>query len=168
MSSVASETYTSTSAPIQWAAITAFKGSEAIEAYLQHARRILSALGLWTASSLRDAGARLRDPAGAFYLFPDLSQLRERLAAQGIFSDRELCRRCLHDTGVAFLPGSEFGMEPEQLTVRIAYVDFDGAKAIAASRESGVDGVLDEAFLRNYCTPVMEGIDRLGDWLKAF
>lgn len=168
MSSVASETYTSTAAPIQWAAITAFEGSDAINTYLVHARRILSALGRWAATSLREAGALLRDPAGAFYLFPDFSQLRDRLAARGVFSDRELCQRCLHDTGAAFLPGSEFGMDPEQLTARIAYVDFNGEKAIEASQEINREDELDETFLRDYCAPVVEGIDRLCQWLHEF
>ena len=32
----------------------------------------------------------------------------------------------LNDTGVAFLPGSAFGMDPAEMYVRLAYVNFDG------------------------------------------
>ncbi|MBU3914035.1 aminotransferase class I/II-fold pyridoxal phosphate-dependent enzyme, partial [bacterium] len=45
MASIASETFTSTSAPIQYAAIRAFKGGVMLERYLAHSRRILSKLG---------------------------------------------------------------------------------------------------------------------------
>jgi aspartate aminotransferase len=44
MAAVASETYTSTSAPIQYAAVRAFQGGTEIERYLWNARRVLRAL----------------------------------------------------------------------------------------------------------------------------
>jgi aspartate aminotransferase len=44
MASVASETYTATSAPIQYAAVTAFSGGDEISRYLVLTRRILKAI----------------------------------------------------------------------------------------------------------------------------
>jgi aspartate aminotransferase len=164
MSSLASETFTSTSAPIQWAAIQAFDGSPEIEAYLKHARRILHSLGRWTTDKLREAGARLRDPKGAFYLFPDFEALRSRLEARGIENSRQLCARALDETGVAFLPGDDFGTVGK-LTARLAYVDFDGAAALAASKQLG-DQEIDESFLRTHCESVVLGIEKLCDWLS--
>ena len=35
------------------------------------------------------------------------------------------------DSGVALLPGSAFGMAETSLTARLAFVDFDGNKALA-------------------------------------
>ena len=69
MASVASETYTSTSAPIQYAAVRAFEGGTEIEHYLWQSRRILAALGQWIAAQLNAAGVRTLAPAGGFYLF---------------------------------------------------------------------------------------------------
>ncbi|MCU0723939.1 MAG: aminotransferase class I/II-fold pyridoxal phosphate-dependent enzyme, partial [Planctomycetes bacterium] len=83
MSCLASETYTSTSSPIQYAAVRAFQGGEEIETYLAHVRRILAALGRWCADRLRRAGARVHDPEGAFYLFPDFGLLAGGLARAG-------------------------------------------------------------------------------------
>ena len=164
MATAASETFTSTSTPIQCAAVHAFNGSPEIEDYLSHSRRVLAALGAFCTDRLRQAGARLWDARGAFYLFPDFSEIRQRLAARGITDDRELCAHALDDVGVAFLPGSDFGMDPGQLTARIAYVDFDGAAALEASAaEPG--GPLSEAFLRRHCAPVPDAIDALFGWL---
>ncbi|MCA9846292.1 MAG: pyridoxal phosphate-dependent aminotransferase, partial [Dehalococcoidia bacterium] len=86
MAAVASETYTSTSAPIQCAAVTAFELGPDIEDYLGRARRVLESLMVTIARRLLACGARLELPTGAFYLYPDFSPLAERLAARGITS----------------------------------------------------------------------------------
>jgi aspartate aminotransferase len=71
----------------------------------------------------------------------------------------------LEETGVAFLPGEAFGREAGELTARLAYVDFDGARALVASRAVRDDDELDETFVRTYCEPVMLAIDRLCEWI---
>lgn len=167
MASVASETFTSTSAPIQYAAVRAFKGGVTIERYLAHSRRILSLLGNWCASRLAETGARINPPQGAFYLFPDFSPLSEKLAEHGITSSTELCQQALEKTGVAFLPGKDFGRPEGELTARLAYVDFDGSRAIAASEQIPLDQNLGPDFLENYCYRTKKAIDLLVDWIKS-
>ena len=134
MSIVASETYTSTCAPIQYAAVRAFQGGKEIESYLAHSRRILHALGMRLAGRLRAAGIEVAPPQGGFYLFPSFHPHREALEARGLTNSVGLCERLLEDTGVAILPGSHFGRPREELTARLAYVDFDGAETLAASQ----------------------------------
>ncbi|MCK5800658.1 MAG: aminotransferase class I/II-fold pyridoxal phosphate-dependent enzyme [Deltaproteobacteria bacterium] len=165
LTAVASETFTSVSAPIQWAAISAFQGSPAIDDYLVQSRRVLAALGTFCAETLRGAGARLHDPTGAFYLYPDFEPLRDRLAARGIADAETLCARSLDEIGVAFLPGQDFGAGPGALTVRLAYVDFEGREALAAARASA-DGPLGHDFVREHCARVVEGVEALAAWLN--
>lgn len=166
MAAVASETYTSTSAPIQYAAVRAFRGGMQLERYLWSARRILQALARHGAARLRAAGAQVLEPAGAFYLFPDLSPLAPALAARGLRTDVELCERLLEVAGVATLPGSSFGREPEELTLRLALVDFDGARAMAALETRPAGEPVSEAFLEAHCLPVLDGLRRLVAWLQ--
>ena len=64
---------------------------------------------------------------------------------------------------MAILPGSAFGRPVEELTARLAYVDFDGALVLAASPDRGP---LSEEFLRTYCGKVIEAVDRLTSWLE--
>ncbi|MEC9071332.1 MAG: pyridoxal phosphate-dependent aminotransferase, partial [Myxococcota bacterium] len=130
MASVASETFTSTSAPIQHAAITAFEGGEDIDSYLQGSRDVLRTLALRLTGILRGAGANVPDPEGGFYLMPDFTPLAEGLAARGIHTGETLVERALEETGVAFLPGSCFGRPEGELTARLAFVDFDGGRAL--------------------------------------
>lgn len=167
MASVASETFTSTCAPIQMAAVTAFQPLPEIDEYLLSARRILKALMLWSAKRLREAGAAVGDPQGAFYVFPNFDGHRAALEEKGIFGSVDFCERLLERTGVAVLPGIDFGRPPHDLTARIAAVDFDGGAAMAAHAAMGRETVPDEEFLRAWCGPVLEAIDRLCDWLPA-
>lgn len=79
----------------------------------------------------------------------------------------QLCERLLNETGVAVLPGSDFGRGPEELSARLAYVDFDGAKALAAAREVAPDKPLEEPFLREVAPNVTTAIDKMAEWLNA-
>jgi aspartate aminotransferase len=167
MAAVASETYTSTSAPIQHAAVRAFRGGTEIERYLWRSRKILGALGRWAARRLESAGIEVHSPDGAFYLFPDFSAFAESLRERGVTTSRTLCERLLEETGVAILPGSDFGRPAEELTARIAYVDFDGARALAALEARNGQAPPDEAFLAAYAPKILTAIERAVDWVTG-
>lgn len=167
MSAAASETYTSTSAPVQYAAVTAFEGGVEIEDYLARSRRILSALGRWCHRKLEAAGLQCAKPVGAFYLFPDFSPHAKALRERGIETSFDLVERLLEETGVAILPGAEFGRSSGELTARLAYVDFDGEAALKAVAGIPRDASLDEAFLRASMPKVTEAIDAICQWLPA-
>ncbi len=165
MAAVCTETFTSTSAPIQYAAVKAFQEGPEIEQYLVRSRRVLKALGNAVARRLDEGGARVRYPQGGFYLFPDFSAFKEKLAARGIKTSAEMSRRLLEDTGVAFLPGSDFGRSPEELTARLAYVDFNGRAALEAVEDIPGDQALDDNFVKTHCGRVIEAIDRINEWV---
>lgn len=167
MASVASETFTSTSSPIQHAAVTAFMPHPSIERYLVQARRILAALGLECAVRLRDAGVAVDDPEGAFYLFPNFEPHRNTLSARGITTSSQLCRRLLEEAGVAMLPGSAFGRSEEEMTARLAYVDFDGASALVAAESVPLDQTLSVRFLDDHCGPVLRALRLIKEWLAS-
>lgn len=166
MAVVASETYTAVSAPIQYAAVRAFRGGITIERYLWHARRILAALARRCTEIFMQADIHVHLPVGAFYLFLDFSPWATSLARQGISDGRALCERLLNDTGVALLPGVAFHRAPQELTARMAYVNFDGAKALAASETISLDQPLPEDFIQFWCEDVLEAAKRIVDWLS--
>jgi len=165
MAAVGTETFTSTSAPIQYAAIRAFQEGPEINDYLKRSRRIIKALGNHISKKLEEAGVRIRYPHGGFYIFPDFSPFKEKLKAKKINTSEKFCRRLLEDTGVAMLPGSNFGRHPEEMTARIAYVDFDGKSALEAVRSISTDQPLGEHFLKTYCGNVLKAINRLSEWI---
>ncbi len=165
MATVASETFTATSAPIQYAAVRAFNGGVSIERYLWQSRRILKALAERVHASLTGLGLSLAPFDGGFYAFPDFSPLRDKLSARGITTSAQLCTRLLEETGVAILPGNCFGRPEQELTARLAFVDFDGARALAAAEQVPNDQVLGDEFLRRNCDKVVSAMERMADWL---
>ena len=164
---VASETFTSTSAPIQYAAVRAYGGGIEIERYLSNSRRILKALGTSLATTLQQAGVQVPTPQGGFYLFPSFTPFREQLLQRGITTSVQLSEKLLEETGVAVLPGSEFGRPPEELTIRMAFVDFDGARALVGAEAIPLDRDLPDGFLDLHCQRVMTAVQRICSWLAG-
>ncbi len=164
MSAAASETYTSVSAPIQHASVAAFDDGPDIQLYLHRSRAILSALADHVSTRLTQVGVKLNPIRGGFYAFPRFDALRDRFATRGITTSADLTRQLLEETGVATLPGSCFGRPETELSLRLAYVDFDGAAALDALA-AGEN--LDAAFLKRHCSRVVEGIEAMANWVEA-
>lgn len=164
MAVVASETYSATSAPIQYAAVRAFQGGAEIEQYLQKARRILAAVCGSFQKGLVNEGVDCRPATGGFYLFPTFDPLKERLAKHGIRTSPELCAKILEHAGVASLPGSDFGVSEDKLFLRVALVNFDGARALAALSN---DAEVDDVFLQAHCAPTLRALEALVNWLRS-
>jgi len=162
MTVAASETYTSVSAPIQHAAVSAFDVSAGLSDYLTRSRRVLAALGGWIHGRLAAANVASPKPTGGFYLLPDFGAHRDALAGRGVTTSAGLCERLLEDTGVAILPGIDFGRPAEELTTRLAYVDFEGEAALA---DANADTKMDEAWLEAHCAGVVEATKRIASWL---
>lgn len=167
LAALASETYTSVCAPVQHAAVQAFRDGVEIERYLWHARRILAALGRRSAAVLQRAGLRVHRPDGAFYLFLDFSPLAGQLASHGITDGPALCGELLDETGVALLPGAAFARPETELTARLAYVNFDGARAMAASEKIPLDQELPSDFIERWCERTLRGVEHIAGWVGA-
>jgi len=160
MAAVASESFTSTSAPIQHAAVVAFGESLGIERYLAAVRTLLAALVGTVRDRLVDLGCRVAKPAGGFYLYADFGPLAEQLAARGIQTSRQLSMALLEKAGVAALSGQDFGRDPMELALRLALVDFDGSRAMAALEHATTNG-LPPGFIETHCASVIEATDRI-------
>lgn len=171
MAALASETFTSVSAPIQHACIKAFiqdsdEDRKEMEDYLRRSAMILKWLGASCHSRLIAAGATGPAPDGAFYLFLDFSKTK-MCERRKFSSSLKMCEALLEETGVAILPGGSFGRPQEELTVRIAFVDFDGAHALnglAALEREGQKIDVDQ-FLWDHCGKTMKAFERMAEWL---
>jgi len=167
MAAVASETFTSTSAPIQHAAVTAFERGEEIQQYVDRSQRFLSALGNHIAGVFRKQKIHVPDPEGGFYLFIGFNSHRRALNKMGIKDSNELAARILQDTGVAMLPGVAFGCPADELVLRLSYVDFDGVRALEAVAEAGEGAEVSKDLLKKVSPRVIEGTNRIVNWLEA-
>ena len=166
MASVASETYSCVSTPIQYAGITAYE-DESIDNYLFHCRRVLETVGQYCASTLIDAGIKVRMPVGAFYIFPNFKPFEEILNERNIYDSKTLCKQLLDDTGVALLPGSDFGRETKELSARLAYVNFNGKETLRKSMEISEETTLTMEHLSESVLDIVNGINEIINWIKS-
>jgi len=155
---VASETFTAVSAPIQYAAIKAY--SEDHSEYLENSRLILKMIGDYIYKELSSVGVICQKPQGGFYMICDFSNVVNK--THEINNDKTLCQKILNDIGFAMLPGSDFGMEEDKLLSRIAFVDFDGSKALKMISKEKPSS---DNFLDLTCPKIVKGISLLKDWI---
>ena len=65
--------------------------------------------------------------------------------------------------GFAMLPGSDFGMQSELLISRIAFVDFDGGKALNLIENNNK---IPDNFLEIACPKIIKGVKKLKEWIN--
>ena len=75
-----------------------------------------------------------------------------------------MCSTILKETGVALLPGSDFGFEKKRMLARLSFTDFDGKNFMKQyEKKHKIDNEL-----ISQCAPkVVEGIDKLKKWSEA-
>lgn len=158
---IASETFTSVSAPIQMASIAAFEPHHGMQAYIDASRQIMRDIGGAFARELARNGVDCVPSAGGFYLIGSFDAQREALLKRGITNSLDLSRQLLQSTGVAALPIVDFGLN-KGLGLRFAFVDFDG-QALLKRKLDDPQLELDDSTeeLRH----LMSAAQRIGDWL---
>jgi aspartate aminotransferase len=161
VANMASETYTSTSAPIQYAAIAAFRQDKAIGRYLENSRRVLSLVQRYVRERLLACGVSVPLGTGGFYLFCNFERFRADLARRGIGSSDAFAEALLLETGFAALPGTAFGRGPGELLLRLSYVDFDGETALRRAED-----IADAKAFAQVCPRIVRAMDVLTEWLQ--
>jgi aspartate aminotransferase len=82
-----------------------------------------------------------------------------------ISNSTSLCTKILNDTGFAMVAGSDFGIDENILISRIAFVDFDGKKALEIANNYSN---LSNDFLKNACPNIINGINELKKWIRNY
>ena len=150
-----SESFTSVSAPIQFAAIEAYSGD--YSSYLKNVKKILSLAGQYVYENLKSNSVDVLKPEGGFYLFPEFLNAK-------FSSSSEMCKNILNKTGVALLPGSDFGLDNKRMIARLSFTDFDGnrfLKNVSGSKK------LDTDDLKKYAPNIVEGTLKLKEWSNS-
>ena len=149
---LASETFSAVSAPIQYAAIQAYEGNH--KNYIKSSREILKSVGNYVYDNLCSNKVLIKQPQGGFYLMPEFIDAKFQ-------SSSEMCDNILNETGVALLPGSDFGFDKERMLVRLSFTDFNGENL---KEEYEKKNFLDNKSIENLAPKVAEGVDRLKKW----
>ena len=154
MKVLASETFSSVSSPIQYAAISAFKKDHSD--YILKSKKILKGIGEYVYQNLKSNNVIMNKPMGGFYLMPEFLNKKFKTSA-------EMCTDLLNKKGVATLPGSDFGFLNDKMIARISYTDFDGKNFMSNINS---DTNIDENLINRFAPNIVEGTKRLKDWVE--
>ncbi|MCO4793157.1 MAG: aminotransferase class I/II-fold pyridoxal phosphate-dependent enzyme [Bacteriovoracaceae bacterium] len=171
LSAMISETFSAVSAPIQHAALEAYCGDYDLMRYVKQCTKIHKACGEYLHKRFIEMGLNCPKPEGAFYLFPDFGNYKEKLNKRGIKTCSELTRVLLDEHGVALLPGSDFYYPDDHFGCRVATVDYDGSAVYQASLEPLLkpdtkDYVLGDKFVEENCPNLKWGADQIAAFLE--
>jgi len=161
---IGSETWSTTSAPIQYACLEAFKNNPEIENYIEACTKIHSHVSKFAIKSLRKIGIEYTNTEGGFYIYPDFGKYKEELSKYYNVSDSEgLSIDLFNRINLATIPGTQFGENKEKLRVRLALCNYDGKFAL----ENFVDDEnnIDE-FIKNNCPNIYEAFSMLEKYFK--
>ena len=117
-------------------------------------KKILSFAGNYVYENLKSNAISITKPEGGFYLFLEFTNAK-------FSSSSEMCKDILNKTGVALLPGSDFGIESNKMLARLSYTDFDGDRFLKNTISSKK---LDNADLKKYAPNIVDGVSSLKEW----
>ena len=149
---LASETFSSVSSPIQYAAIAAHKNDHAN--YINHSKNILKSVGNYVYENLKSNNVLINKPQGGFYLLPEFINKK-------FSTSTELCNNILKETGVELLTGSDFGFSEKKMLARLSYTDFDGENFM---NNTVHNEEINYEKIKKHAPKIIEGINRLKDW----
>jgi len=152
---LASETFSSVSAPIQYAAIAAHQNDHTN--YINKSRKILKLVGEYVYNNLKSNKILINKPQGGFYLMPEFLDMKYK-------NSQEMCSSLLTDTGVVLLPGSDFGFSKDKLIARLSFTDFDGKEFMNNLPEIKN---LDSSLVDKFAPKIVEGTKRLKAWVES-
>lgn len=152
---LASETFSSVSAPIQYAAITAYSNDHS--EYINNSKNILRAIGNYVYENLKSNKVIINKPQGGFYLMPEFSN-------KSFSTSSKMCDNLLKETGVALLPGLDFGFDEKRMLARLSFTDFNGQEFMNNTKD---EKKIDNDLILKFAPKIVEGVDKLKKWSES-
>ena len=152
---LASETFSSVSAPIQYAAITAYSNDHSD--YINNSKNILRAVGNYVYENLKSNKVIINKPQGGFYLMPEFSN-------KSFSTSSKMCDNLLKETGVALLPGLDFGFDEKKMLARLSFTDFNGQEFMNNAKDGKK---IDNGLILKFAPKIVEGVDKLKKWSES-
>ena len=154
LKSLASESYSTVNTPTQYASVEAY--AEEHDLYKLKVKAILKAVGNHVYTKLKSNKILIAPPQGAFYLMPEFKNKKYK-------NSSKMCEVILKETGVAMLPGSDFGFKPKKMLTRLSYTDFDGTEFFNNVKDYNS---IDDDTVKKYAPNVVKGVSELSNWAK--
>jgi aspartate/methionine/tyrosine aminotransferase len=166
ISNIASNIWTCTPAPVQYAALVAYSDDPEVEDYIDVCRRMHAIRTQFLYRTMQRLGVPCVEPAGAFYIYPSFEKWKEPLAARGVHNDQELAFHLIDRYEIATLPGSDFHAAQDFcLRISSSYIDVatdEKADALLAAFREDPDP---ERFIKNHHPRLQKVAERFGEFI---
>ena len=156
--------YTATSTPTQYAAIAGFTKSKELDDYFEVTRQIHNIMGQYTYTALNEIeGIQTTKPQSTFYLLADFNSYSADFQINKISTSLKFSQSLIvHPYHTAIVGGDSLVLERNDFSARIAFVDYDGTKAMQNYISNPPKTESDRIeFVKNNAPRVIAGINML-------
>jgi len=166
---IGSELWSTASAPIQFAAVTAYADDAELASYVEKCTALHAARTRYLWRGLSELDISCAEPMGAFYLFPNFNHWRKPFASLGVQTSVDLARYLLEEWQIATLPGSDFGTPARELSLRLStsYIDLETDQKAAELIEMASASANVEELLSSHHPGMNEVLARLKNLLSS-
>lgn len=161
--SLFSETFSAVASPIQYAAVTAYKYEEPLQSYVEENSNVLKMVSTYVYDNLTSVGVSCTKSQGAFYMMIGFENFKDILRAIEIRTSNQLANYLLENYRVALLPSTDFYFQKDELFFRLAFVDFNGEKALEAFKK--FDGNAHK-LIKIHCPSIYHGTQQILKCIK--
>jgi len=161
--------FTSTSSPIQYAAIAGFEKSKELDEYFEVTRKIHSIMGEYTYNALNEIdGVKTTKPEATFYLLADFNSHTSDFQSNGIYTSQKFSESIiLHPYHTAIVGGDSLVLERTDFSARIAFVDYDGERAMKNYVDNPPRTISDRIeFVKDNAPKIVDGIAMIQRYLN--
>jgi len=161
--------YTAVSTPIQHAAVAGFEISKEMDIYFDVTREIHHIMGEYTYNALSAIkGIKLTKPDATFYLLADFNAFANDLRKAKITTSQKLSESLIvHPYHTAIVGGDSLVLERTDFSARIAYVDYNGTKALQNYLENKPNSSSERVeFVKNNAPKIVAGIEMIGRFFE--
>ena len=117
----------------------------------------LKQFGNYVYENLKSNKVIISKPQGGFYLMPEFSN-------KSFSTSSEMCENLLKETGVALLPGSDFGFDEKRMLARLSFTDFNGQDFM---KNIQYEKKIDDDLILKFAPKVVEGLNKLKKWSES-
>jgi len=160
--------YTATSTPIQHAAIAGFQESREMDEYFEITRSIHHIMGDYTYQALNKIeGVKTTKPESTFYLLANFNSYSDYFLANKISNSQKFSESLIqHPYHTALVGGDSLVLERTDFSARIAFVDYDGQRAMKNYADNPPKTSLDRIeFVKDNAPKIVDGIAMIKRYL---
>jgi len=166
---VAGSIWSCVPAPMQYAALTAYKDNHEIINFIETCRQMHQIRTQYLFDQLNGLGIPCHGPEGGFYIYPNFRPWGDALLSKGIHTDQELCLHLLENYEIATLAGSEFLDDPNHFALRMAssYIDAEDDSAAKRLLSAFSENPDPDSFIQDHHPRLRAMIQRIGEFISS-